>query len=82
MEQFDDVELQILEEPEPPRGPRRATRWALAVVAAALSAGAMAAGASALSETPPPAAKHHLQALRSDAPAMPCAEHHAVAARD
>ncbi len=72
MEQFDDVELQLLEEPEPPRGPRRATRWAIGVVAAALSAGAMAAGASALAETPAPAAKHHLQALRSDAPAMPC----------
>jgi hypothetical protein len=71
MEQFDDVELQLLEEPER-RGPHRATRWVIAVVAAALSAGALAAGASALSEPPAPVAKHHLQALRTDAPAMPC----------
>ena len=56
-DRFDDVELQMLEEPEDPRGPRRATRWAIGTVAALLTAGAMAAGAWALtgSEGPPPA---------------------------
>ena len=46
-DRFDDVELQVLEEPTP-RGPRRSTRWAIAVVAALLSAGTLAAGAAAL----------------------------------
>jgi heme A synthase len=57
-DRFDDVELHMIEEPEDPRGPRRATRWALGVVAAALTAGAMAAGAWALTGS-------------NDAPAVP-----------
>jgi heme A synthase len=57
-DRFDDVELHMIEEPEDPRGPRRATRWALGIVAAALSAGAMAAGAWALTSS-------------DDAPAVP-----------
>ena len=57
-DRFDDVELQVLEEPEVPRGPSRATRWAIGVVAAALTAGAMAAGAWALTSS-------------DDAPAVP-----------
>jgi heme A synthase len=60
-DRFDDVELHMLEEPEDPRGPRRATRWALGIVAAALSAGAMAAGAWALTSS-------------DDAPAVPAAK--------
>jgi heme A synthase len=50
-DRFDDVELQVIEEPEYPRGPRRATRWALGAVAAVLTAGAMAAGAWALTSS-------------------------------
>jgi hypothetical protein len=60
-DRFDDVELQMLEEPEIPRGPRRATRWALGVAAAVLTAGAMAAGAWALTSS-------------DDAPAVPSAK--------
>jgi hypothetical protein len=60
-DRFDDVELQMIEEPEDPRGPRRATRWALGIVAAALTAGAMAAGAWALTSS-------------DDAPAVPAAK--------
>jgi hypothetical protein len=69
-ERFDDVEFQVLEEPVQ-RGPRRSTRWGLAVVAAALSAGALAAGASALTssggEPPTPVAKPLLHSSRTDA---------------
>ena len=69
-DRFDDVELQMLEEPEDPRGPRRATRWAIGVVAAALTAGAMAAGAWALTSSDDvpaaaPAAKPKVQAVQS-----------------
>jgi hypothetical protein len=70
-DRFDDVELQMIEEPDYPRGPRRATRWAIGVVAAALTAGAMAAGAWALTssdDTPAvPAAKPSVHHLRGDA---------------
>ncbi len=45
----------MIEEPEFPRGPRRATRWALGIVATALTAGAMAAGAWALTGSEDPA---------------------------
>jgi hypothetical protein len=70
-ERFDDVELRVLEEPVP-RGPRRATRWTLAVVAGVLSAATLAAGASALTSAPPeradtPAAKQLLQPTAGDA---------------
>lgn len=45
----------MLEQPEPPRRPRL-RRWMLAPVAAVLAAGALAAGASALTgEEPAPA---------------------------
>lgn len=69
-DRFDDVELQVLEEPVP-RGPRRATRWGLSIVAVALTAGAMAAGASALTsssaEPAKPAAKQKVYQLSNDA---------------
>ena len=45
----------MIEEPDP-RGPRRSTRWALSIVAAALTAGAMAAGAWALTGSSDPPA--------------------------
>jgi len=51
----------MIEEPEVRRGPRRATRWALGLVATALTAGAMAAGAWALTSS-------------DDAPAVPAAK--------
>jgi hypothetical protein len=80
-ERFDDVELQVLEEPVP-RGPRRATRWMLATVAAALSVGALAAGASALTgakaESRSPTAKQLLEPVGTDVPssgARPCRQH-------
>jgi hypothetical protein len=60
-DRFDDVELRMIEEPEDPRGPRRATRWALGIVAATLTAGTMAAGAWALTSS-------------DDAPAVPVAK--------
>jgi hypothetical protein len=60
-DRFDDVELRMIEEPEYPRGPRRATRWALGGVAALLTAGAMAAGAWALTGS-------------DEAPAVPAAK--------
>jgi hypothetical protein len=50
-ESFDDVVSHIVEEPEPPRPPRRprrVRRWALAAGASVIVAGALAAGASAL----------------------------------
>ena len=46
-DRFDDVEFTMLEQPEPPPRPRL-RRWMLAPVAAVLAAGALAAGASAL----------------------------------
>jgi heme A synthase len=60
-DRFDDVELRMIEEPEDPRGPRRATRWVLGIVAATLTAGTMAAGAWALTSS-------------DDAPAVPAAK--------
>ena len=83
-DRFDDVELHVIEEPEYPRGPRRATRWALGVVAAALTAGAMAAGAWALtsSDDAPavPAAKPSVHRLQTDDAAWrgehPCGRQH------
>jgi hypothetical protein len=69
-DRFDDVELQVIEEPVQ-RGPRRSTRWALAVVAGVLSAATLAAGASALTASagPPssPAAQQLLIDVASDA---------------
>jgi hypothetical protein len=80
-DRFDDVELQVIEEPVP-RGPRRSTRWALAVVASALTAGALAAGASALTgssdDAARPAAKQRLHKLQVDAASRavhPCRDH-------
>ena len=48
----DDVSYRILEEPEPPRrrSPRR-RRWLVAASATVLAAGALAAGASALTDS-------------------------------
>src|SRR3954447_8030152 len=46
--EFEDVSYRIEEEPEPPRRPRRRGALAIAAVAALLCAGAVAAGASAL----------------------------------
>jgi hypothetical protein len=69
-DRFDDVELQVIEEPMP-RGPRRSTRWALAIVAGVLSAATLAAGASALTSSagPPssPAAQQLLINVAGDA---------------
>jgi hypothetical protein len=69
-DRFDDVELQVIEQPVQ-RGPRRATRWALAVIAGVLSAATLAAGASALTSSagPPtsPAAQQLLNDVASDA---------------
>jgi hypothetical protein len=81
-DRFDDVELQMLEQPEAPRGPHRATRWAIGGVAALLSAGAMAAGAWALtsSDDPPvPPAKPAVHRVHSDAGfagERPCGREH------
>ena len=47
-ERFDDVAFRIVETPEPPRRPPRGRRWLLALAAAFLTTGALAAGASAL----------------------------------
>jgi hypothetical protein len=47
---FDDVSFQVWEEPEPPRGPRRTRRVLLAATATALAVGAIATGASALTD--------------------------------
>jgi hypothetical protein len=53
MDRFDDVEFHIVEEPEPPRPrrPRRVRRWAVAAGASVIVAGALAAGASALTDS-------------------------------
>jgi len=83
-DRFDDVELHVIEEPEDPRGPRRATRWALGVVAAALTAGAMAAGAWALTSSDDasavPAAKPSVHRLQTNDAAWrgehPCGRTH------
>jgi hypothetical protein len=81
-DRFDDVELQMIEEPVQ-RGPRRATRWALSIVAAVLTAGAMAAGAWALtsSDDAPvaPAQKPAAHRLQNDAAwsgERPCGRKH------
>jgi hypothetical protein len=58
-DRFDDVEFRILDDPEP-RPPRRRRRWLVAGGGAVLAAGALAAGASALTDSgndPAPAAK-------------------------
>jgi hypothetical protein len=47
-DRFDDVAFRILEGPEPPRRPPRGPRWVLGIFAGLLAAGALAAGASAL----------------------------------
>lgn len=47
-ERFDDVAFRIVEGPEPPRRPPRGPRWVLGIFAGLLAAGALAAGASAL----------------------------------
>jgi hypothetical protein len=52
-DRFDDVEFRVLESPEPPPRPprrRRHGRWAFAMGVAAVTAGALAAGASALTD--------------------------------
>jgi hypothetical protein len=80
-DRFDDVELRVIEEPVQ-RGPRRSTRWALAVVAGVLSAATLAAGASALtsagSQPASPAGEQLLQHVSSNASwsgAQPCVAH-------
>jgi hypothetical protein len=47
-ERFDDVAFRIVEGPAPPRRPPRGPRWVLGIFAGLLAAGALAAGASAL----------------------------------
>jgi nitrous oxide reductase len=48
----DDVSYRIFEEPEPPRRrPSRRRRWLVATSASVLAAGALAAGASALTDS-------------------------------
>jgi hypothetical protein len=54
-DRFDDVSFFIEEEPEPPRRPGRAKRVAVAATVAALGVGALAAGASALTDSAKPA---------------------------
>jgi hypothetical protein len=84
-DRFDDVELHVYEEPEDPRGPRRATRWVIGAVAAVLTAGAMAAGAWALtgSDAPaPPPAKPAVHRMGTDAAFQgehPCGRKHRAA---
>jgi hypothetical protein len=86
-DRFDDVELHVIEEPVQ-RGPRRSTRWALAVVAGVLSAATLAAGASALtsagSQPASPAGARLLQRVSGDASwsgTVPCVAHGRPAAR-
>jgi hypothetical protein len=53
-DRFDDVEFRVLESPEPPpqpRRPRRRHRWAVALMLTAFTAGALAAGASAFTDS-------------------------------
>jgi hypothetical protein len=85
-DRFDDVELQVFGAPVP-RAPRRGARWALAIVAAALTAGTLAAGASALTGSDggsaPPAARQQLHTLQSDAAwhaPLPCAKYRGATA--
>lgn len=56
-ERFDDVSYHFVEEPEPPRPPRsrRVRRWVVGGVSAAVVAGCLAAGASALTSAKAPA---------------------------
>jgi hypothetical protein len=54
-DRFDDVSFSIQEEPEPPRRPRRSRRVAVVAAVAALGVGALAAGASALTDSAKPA---------------------------
>jgi hypothetical protein len=83
-DRFDDVELRMIEEPDDPRGPRRVTRWAIGVVAAMLTAGAMAAGAWALTGSDDaaavPVAKPSVQRVHSGDAAWrgehPCGRDH------
>ena len=54
-DRFDDVEFRVLESPEPPPRPprsrrRRHGRWAIAAAVSVVTAGALAAGASALTD--------------------------------
>jgi ferric-dicitrate binding protein FerR (iron transport regulator) len=53
-DRFDDVEFRVLESPEPlpqPSRPRRRHRWAVALTLTAFTAGALAAGASAFTDS-------------------------------
>jgi hypothetical protein len=69
-DRFDDVELRVIEEPVQ-RGPRRSTRWALAVIAGVLSAATLAAGASALTSAgSEPAGPAGEQLLQNDSSAV------------
>jgi hypothetical protein len=65
-ERFDDVAFRIIDGPE--RRPPRRRRWVLALAGSVLTAGALAAGASALTggdEAPPPA-KPQIEHGRAD----------------
>jgi hypothetical protein len=57
-DRFDDVEIRIIDAPEPQ--PRRRRRWVAAGVGTLLAAGALAAGASALTggDDPVPTPTH------------------------
>jgi hypothetical protein len=53
-DRFDDVEFRVLESPEPPPRPprrRRGHRWAVVLTLMAFTAGALAAGASAFTDS-------------------------------
>jgi hypothetical protein len=53
-DRFDDVEFRVLESPEPPPRPprrRRGHRWAVVLTLMAFTVGALAAGASAFTDS-------------------------------
>ncbi|MBE2316862.1 hypothetical protein DVA67_012845 [Solirubrobacter sp. CPCC 204708] len=51
MDRFDDVDIRIVDEPEPTRAPRRLGHAAIALTAAAVLTGTLAASATALTGT-------------------------------
>jgi hypothetical protein len=77
-DRFDDVAFRILESPEPPpRHPRRRhRRWVLALLASVVTAGALAAGASALTDKAQAPTKPRLaRSVEQSFGAHPCPFH-------